>query len=68
MNYYFHHFVDLIQGDSSIEQTTMESLQQHKGTERHWIAHHRYGDLPETRVEDVRETLLNLIGELFSQS
>jgi hypothetical protein len=64
--YYFHHFVDLIQGDSPIKQTTMESLQQYKDTERHWIAHHRSGDLPETRVEDVRETLLNLIGELFT--
>lgn len=64
--YYFHHLVDLLQGDSSVEQTTMDSLVQYKNTERHWIAHHKSGDLPGTRVEDVRETLLNLIGELFT--
>ena len=63
--YYFHHLIDLLQGDTSVNQTTMESLEQYKNTERHWIAHHRDGRVPETRVKDVRETLLNLIGELF---
>lgn len=65
--YYFSHFVDLLQGDTSVKQTTMESLEQYKDTERHWIAHHKSGDIPEFRIADIRETLLNLIGELFSQ-
>ena len=63
--YYFHHLVDMVGDSPSVEQKTMESLKQYKNTERHWIAHHRSGDIPESRVKDVRETLLNLIGELF---
>jgi len=65
VRYYFHHLIDLLQGDTALEQTTMETLEQYKNTERHWIAHHRSGDIPETRVEDVRETLHSIIGELF---
>ena len=64
--YYFYHLIDLLEGDSSVEQTTMESLKQYKDTERHWIAHHRSGDIPVSKVENVRETLFKLLEELYS--
>lgn len=64
--YYFSQLIELLQGNIAIEQKTMESLNQYKDTERHWIAHHKSGMIPESRVEDIRQTLLTLIGELFS--
>lgn len=64
--YYFYHLVNMLQDDTSIEQTTMESLEQYKDTERHWIAHHRSGDIRESKVEEVRDTLIGMIEELFN--
>lgn len=62
------YFIDLVKEvESDISQITYESLQSYNQAERRWIAHHREGEVPRTRVEDVRETFGRLVQELFRE-
>lgn len=65
--YRFSNLVDGIRHGTPTTQRTISYLDKLNSAERRWIAHHKDGDTLKADVDTLRERLLVLIDELFSE-
>lgn len=63
---FFWELVEDLEEQGVASQTTMEKLQKIGNTERHWMAHHKFGEIPVEDVQAVKRRLSVLTDELFS--
>ena len=63
----YHNLVKRLEGESPASQKTVSKLSNLNQAERRWMAHHKSGETVETDVLNVRDRLLVLVKELFSE-
>lgn len=63
--YYFGDLVNILEDDDVASQTTIDSLGKIGETERHWMAHHKSGEITREDIQPIKKRLGVLLEELF---
>lgn len=64
--YYFGGLVEELEKEGVTSQVTIEKLDEIGDTERHWMAHHKFGEIPQDEIRPIKRRLGVLLDEIFT--